>query len=45
MKLRLQAESVGVIGGCEGRERRVGDFLYLLRKTNEHKFSFRCVER
>ena len=23
----------------EERERRVGDFRYLLRKTNEHKFS------
>ena len=26
-------------------ERRIGDFIYLFRKTNEHKFRFRWVER
>ena len=41
----LQTELVGVIERFERRERRVGDFRYLLRKTNEHKFSFRWVER
>ena len=33
MKPRFRAVSVGVIGGNEERERLVGDFRYLLRKT------------
>ena len=46
MKPRIQAESVGVIGDFkEGREKGwIEDFRYL-RKINEHKFSFRWVER
>ena len=46
MKWRLQAKSVGSYRRILRKgERRVGDFRYLLRKTNDHKFSFRWVER
>ena len=46
MKPRSRAESVGVKGGFEGREReKVGDYRYLLSKNYEHKFSFSWVER
>ena len=45
MKPRLRAESAGVVWGFEEREkeRRVDDFRYLSRKTNEYIFSFRWV--
>ena len=44
---RFWTVSVVVISGFKGRqrERKIGDLRHLLRKANEHKCSFRWVER